>query len=84
LNSRLGAWASAQSSIIPDRAALERQHEELVARYPDGNIPRPPHWGGYRVVPSVFEFWQGRPSRLHDRIRFRKADAGWSRDRLSP
>jgi pyridoxamine 5'-phosphate oxidase len=84
VNSRLGAWASAQSSIIPDRAALERQHEELVARYPDGNIPRPPHWGGYRVVPSVFEFWQGRPSRLHDRIRFRKADAGWSRDRLSP
>jgi pyridoxamine 5'-phosphate oxidase len=84
LNSRLGAWASAQSGVLADRAALERQHEELVARYPDENIPRPPHWGGYRVVPTVFEFWQGRPSRLHDRIRFRKADQGWVRDRLSP
>jgi pyridoxamine 5'-phosphate oxidase len=84
VNSRLGAWASEQSGVLADRAALERLHEELAARYPDGNIPRPPHWGGYRVVPTVFEFWQGRPSRLHDRIRFRKADRGWARDRLSP
>ncbi len=84
VNSRLGAWASAQSAVLADRAALERQHEELAARYPVESIPRPPHWGGYRVVPTVFEFWQGRPSRLHDRIRFRTADHGWVRDRLSP
>lgn len=85
LGSRLGAWASAQSEIIPDREYLEKQHVELMARYPDGNVPRPPNWGGYRVVPTVIEFWQGRPSRLHDRIRFTKqADGTWKRERLSP
>ena len=85
LGSRLGAWASAQSAVIPDRAHLERQHAELMAKYPDGNVPRPPHWGGYRVLPAVIEFWQGRPSRLHDRIRFtRRPDGGWKRERLSP
>ena len=85
LGSRLGAWASAQSAVIPDRAFLQRRHEELVVRYPDGAVPRPAHWGGYRVVPSVFEFWQGRPSRLHDRIRFALTPpATWVRDRLSP
>ena len=84
VNSRLGAWSSAQSAVLADRAALEREYAELAARYPDGNIPRPAHWGGYRVVPTVFEFWQGRPSRLHDRIRFRRAESGWVRDRLSP
>jgi pyridoxamine 5'-phosphate oxidase len=83
-NSRLGAWASAQSAVVADREALERQHAEFAARFPDGAIPRPPHWGGYRVVPTVFEFWQGRPSRLHDRIRFRRAAGPWVRDRLSP
>jgi pyridoxamine 5'-phosphate oxidase len=85
LGSRLGAWASAQSQEIPDRAFLEAQHAELMARYPDGNVPRPPNWGGYRVLPRIFEFWQGRPSRLHDRIQFnRRADGSWSRHRLAP
>ena len=85
LGSRLGAWASSQSATIPDRSFLERRHAELMAKYPDGNVPRPPNWGGYRVLPTVFEFWQGRPSRLHDRIRFtRRPDATWARGRLSP
>ena len=85
LGSRLGAWASAQSAVIPDRAHLERQHAELMAKYPDGNVPRPPHWGGYRVLPAVIEFWQGRPSRLHDRIAFtRRPDGRWRRERLAP
>ena len=85
LGSRLGAWASAQSEVIPDREFLERRHAELMAKYPDGNVPRPPNWGGYRVLPRVFEFWQGRRSRLHDRIRFTLGPAAtWARDRLSP
>jgi pyridoxamine 5'-phosphate oxidase len=85
LGSRLGAWASPQSAVIPGREFLERQHAELAARYPDGNVPRPPNWGGYRVVPQVIEFWQGRRSRLHDRIRFTRGKAGgWTRDRLAP
>ena len=85
LGSRLGAWASRQSEVIPDRAYLERRHAELMAQYPDGNVPRPEFWGGYRVLPTVIEFWQGRPSRLHDRIRFtRRPDGSWLRERLSP
>ncbi len=84
VNSRLGAWASGQSAVIPGREVLEQQQAELMAKYPDGKIPRPPHWGGYRLLPDTFEFWQGRPSRLHDRIRFRKARGGWVRERLSP
>jgi pyridoxamine 5'-phosphate oxidase len=83
--SQLGAWASSQSGVIADRETLERGLREIEARFADGPVPRPPHWGGYRIVPSVFEFWQGRPSRLHDRIRFRKYRRGtWTRDRLSP
>ncbi len=84
LKSRLGALASPQSAVISDRAFLERRHAELTAEYPDGDVPRPPNWGGYRVLPAVFEFWQGRPSRLHDRIRFARRGNGWVRDRLAP
>lgn len=85
LGSRLGAWASQQSEVIPDREFLEARHAELMAKYPDGNVPRPPNWGGYRVLPNAIEFWQGRPSRLHDRIVFtRQSDGTWARARLSP
>ncbi len=85
IGSRLGAWASVQSAVIPDREYLERRNAELVAEYSDGIVPRPANWGGYRVIPSVIEFWQGRPSRLHDRIRFtHNANGSWTRDRLSP
>jgi pyridoxamine 5'-phosphate oxidase len=85
LGSRLGAWASRQSEVICGREFLEARHAELMAKYPDGNVPRPPNWGGYRVIPAVFEFWQGRPSRMHDRIAFiREADGSWTKKRLSP
>ena len=81
---RLGAWASRQSEVVSGREVLETALADIEREYADGNIPRPPHWGGYRVVPDVVEFWQGRPSRLHDRLRYRKADAGWLIERLSP
>jgi pyridoxamine 5'-phosphate oxidase len=84
LGSRLGAWASPQSAVIAGREVLEAEHAALLARYPDGNPPRPPHWGGYRVLPEVLEFWQGRPSRLHDRICFTRTPTGWKRERLAP
>lgn len=84
LGSRLGAWASPQSEVIPDREFLERKHAELLAKYEGHEPPRPPHWGGYRVLPDVIEFWQGRPSRLHDRLRFTRTADGWKRDRLAP
>jgi pyridoxamine 5'-phosphate oxidase len=84
VNSRLGAWASEQSEVLSGRDELESRHREYMARFPDGNVPRPPHWGGYRLIPEVWEFWQGRPSRLHDRLRFRLVDGKWVRERLSP
>lgn len=84
--SRLGALASRQSSVIEDRGVLERELAEVTARYPeDGLVPRPELWGGYRVVPETVEFWQGRRDRLHDRLRFRRDQAGgWVVERLSP
>ena len=83
LGSRIGAWASQQSSVIADRAALE--DAEAAAVRDQGEDPqRPPHWGGYRLLPDTWEFWQGRNSRLHDRLRFRMRGADWARDRLAP
>lgn len=84
--SRIGALASDQSSAIPDRTTLERAKASLEERYPaDGPVPRPPRWGGFRVVPQTVEFWQGRRDRLHDRLRFRHTgEAAWLLERLSP
>ena len=84
--SRIGAWASPQSDPIPDRDWLEREFsaaQERFAANPD-SIPRPPHWGGYRLLPTMVEFWQGRDSRLHDRIRYRREDGHWRIERLAP
>jgi len=84
LGSRHGAWASIQSSVITDRESLERAVHAIEARYPDGDVPLPPHWGGFILAPTVYEFWQGRPSRLHDRIRYRRDSAAWIIERLAP
>lgn len=82
--SQLGAWASPQSSVIRDRAALEAGFEKTDAAYAGVPVPRPPHWGGYRVSPETVEFWQGRPNRLHDRLRYVRGDTGWRVERLAP
>jgi pyridoxamine 5'-phosphate oxidase len=85
LGSRLGAWASPQSSVIPDRAWLEGAFDAAQARFGGAALPRPAHWGGYRLVPEILEFWQGRASRLHDRIRYRHDQGGhWLVERLAP
>ncbi|WP_028310165.1 pyridoxamine 5'-phosphate oxidase [Derxia gummosa] len=83
VNSRLGAWASPQSQVIPDRAFLEAREAEYRVRLGD-SPQRPEHWGGYRLVPDVMEFWQGRPSRLHDRLRYVREAGGWRIERLAP
>ena len=83
--SQIGAWASAQSTAVADRAALETRYAELSAQHTGQVVPLPPFWGGYRVKPEQIEFWQGRPSRLHDRLLYlRQADGSWARSRLSP
>ena len=87
--SRIGAWASPQSSVLPDRAALERLQEQVTDRFGDVTdettpVPLPDFWGGWRIVPETVEFWQGRLARLHDRLRYRRADAGWVIERLAP
>lgn len=83
--SQLGAWASAQSDLLPDRDTLERRLAEVTEAWEGRDVTRPPHWGGYRVVPDEIEFWQGRAGRLHDRFRYTPDGAGgWSIARLSP
>ncbi|GJE03472.1 pyridoxamine 5'-phosphate oxidase [Methylobacterium isbiliense] len=83
-DSRLGAWASRQSQPLASRADLERAVAETAARFPEGDVPRPPHWTGYRIAPATIEFWQDGAFRLHDRVRFTRAGDGWERARLFP
>jgi pyridoxamine 5'-phosphate oxidase len=82
--SRLGAWASEQSRPVEDRSVLEERVKALEAQYEGREIPRPPFWGGYRVEPDTIEFWQGRESRLHDRLVYRREDRAWRIERLQP
>lgn len=89
--SQLGAWASPQSTVLPDRDALEQLQAEIEERFgggPDATdappVPVPPHWGGWRITPVTVEFWQGRTARMHDRLRFRRTDSGWVVERLAP
>lgn len=83
--SRLGSWVSQQSQVIHDREVLEDRLQELTVEYQDQDVPRPTHWGGYRLNPTSIEFWQGRPNRLHDRLRYRRlGDDNWLVERLSP
>jgi len=82
--SQIGAWASDQSEDLPARAALEARMREIEERYSESEIPRPPHWGGIRVVPDRIEFWYGRPDRLHDRVLYVKSAGTWTTSRLYP
>jgi pyridoxamine 5'-phosphate oxidase len=85
IGSRIGAWASPQSEVITKREEIENNLKNYEEQFSDNNIPRPPHWGGYIVKPVQIEFWQGRPSRLHDRIRYTlQADSSWLIERLAP
>ena len=83
-DAQLGAWASQQSEVLPDRASLEATLAVVVERYAGQPVPRPPHWGGYRLVPDSWQFWQGRKSRLHDRLRYSLREGSWVRERLAP
>ena len=83
--SQLGAWASRQSTVLPSRAELDDRYASLSRRWPEGTeVPLPPFWGGYMVIPQQVEFWQGRVNRLHDRLRYRRGGDGWVVERLSP
>jgi pyridoxamine 5'-phosphate oxidase len=82
--SRIGAWASRQSEVIAGREGLERSFAELEAEHSEGEVPRPPWWGGYVLRPDTVEFWQNRPNRLHDRLRYRRSGEDWVLERLSP
>ncbi len=81
---QLGAWASPQSRVLPSRAALSERLARIRARFEDKPVPRPPHWGGYRMTPRHVEFWQGQPSRLHDRLCYTRRAGLWRRERLAP
>lgn len=84
-SAQLGAWASPQSQVVRDRAELDAVYAQVAAQFPeDVAVPRPPHWGGWRVEPRMVEFWQGRSGRMHDRLRFRRDGDGWLRERLAP
>lgn len=82
--SKIGAWASPQSMVVAGKAWLKETFEYYAERFKHGQIPKPPHWGGYRVIPDKIEFWQGRPSRMHDRILYTKQDGLWKKERLAP
>ena len=82
--SQLGAWASPQSTVLPDRAAVDQGLTAAIERFGDGPVPAPPHWGGLRVAPTTVEFWQGRSNRLHDRLRWRRHGDDWVLERLAP